>query len=232
MLSDLLTKHYPRFETIIPSTKKLITFRPILVKEEKKLLTIQEFGSEREKINCIVEVLEKCFDYRDIRSLTLVDIQYLFIQLRIKSIGSSVNPVLVCPYTNENINLQINLEEITITQSTNKSNTIELGKHLSIEMSEPTVNMLLGNKISLDESVFNMALSCMKTIYTPEESISCEDQSREDLESFLDKMTREDFSKIVDYFKNISRIEKTVAYKTSDGIEREITLKGIIDFFV
>jgi len=147
-LSNILTNHYPKFETKIPSTGIVVYFRPLLVKEEKKLLTIQEFGSLKEKLNCIKEVLESCFEIC-VNDLTLTDMQYLFIQLRIKSIDSVVEPIIICPETKEEFKININLEEIQVIESKNKSNTIELDSELSVIMKEPTVGLLLNNNISI-----------------------------------------------------------------------------------
>jgi len=231
-LKNILSKHYPKFETQIPSNKKSVFFRPLIVKEEKKLLTVQEFGTDKEKMNCIVEVLEECFNYPDIKKLTVTDIQYLFIKLRIVSIGNNVTPTLICPFTNENIKLNIDLDTIVVTPSKNKSNTIEISDKVSITLQEPTAEMILNNEISQEDSLLKTAISCIVEIETENEKILSKDQSTEELENFINAMTRKQFSKLVNYFENMSKIEKTIQYKTSDNTEREITLKGIPDFFV
>jgi len=231
-LKNILSKHYPKFETQIPSNKKSVFFRPLIVKEEKKLLTVQEFGTDKEKMNCIVEVLEECFNYPDIKKLTVTDIQYLFIKLRIVSIGNNVTPTLICPFTNENIKLNIDLDTIVVTPSKNKSNTIEISDKVSITLQEPTAEMILNHEISQEDSLLKTAISCIVEIETENEKILSKDQSTEELENFINAMTRKQFSKLVNYFENMSKIEKTIQYKTSDNTEREITLKGIPDFFV
>jgi len=231
-LKNILSKHYPKFETQIPSNKKSVFFRPLIVKEEKKLLTVQEFGTDKEKMNCIVEILEECFNYPDIKKLTITDIQYLFIKLRIVSIGNIVTPTLICPFTNENIKLNIDLDTIVVTPSKNKSNTIEISDKVSITLQEPTAEMILNDEISQEDSLLKTAISCIVEIDTENEKILSKDQSIEELENFINAMTRNQFSKLVDYFENMSKIEKTIQYKTSDNTEREITLKGIPDFFV
>jgi len=195
-------------------------------------LTVQEFGTDKEKMNCIVEVLEECFNYPDIKKLTVTDIQYLFIKLRIVSIGNNVTPTLICPFTNENIKLNIDLDTIVVTPSKNKSNTIEISDKVSITLQEPTAEMILNNEISQEDSLLKTAISCIVEIETENEKILSKDQSTEELENFINAMTRKQFSKLVNYFENMSKIEKTIQYKTSDNTEREITLKGIPDFFV
>jgi len=233
-LSNILTNHYPRFETKIPSTGIVVYFRPLLVKEEKKLLTIQEFGSLKEKLNCIKEVIESCFEMC-MNDLTLTDMQYLFIQLRIKSIDSIVEPIIICPETKEEFKTVINLEEIQVTESKNKSNTIELDSELSVIMKEPTIGLLLNNNnISIIEQkeLYKIALYCIETINTKAEMIKCKDLSTSDLEEFIDNLTKSQFGLIENYLINMSKIEKIVSYKTSDGKERSITLRGLDDFFV
>jgi len=232
-LSDLLLKSLPKFETTIPSLKTKVWFRPLLVREEKKLLQIGEFGSEKEKINCILEILESCYVYDKIRELTICDIQYLFIQLRIKSIGSMVSPILICPITSEKIKLHINLSEVAVIDSPNHSTNINLNG-IRLVMKYPTIQTILDNFDSenKEDDIYNLALSCIKEIHTTDEMIVCSTQPIKELEDFLDNMTKGQFDNIIFFFESMPKIEKTITYTTSDEILRSITIKGISDFFV
>lgn len=231
-LSNILLKHVPRYGLNIPSTKEQVWFRPLLVKEEKKLLQINEFGTQKEKINALVEVLESCFEYDKIRELTIVDIQYLFIQLRIKSIGSTVTPIFVCPTTQEKIKLHINLAEVEVTSDPTHTNIIEF-PNVQIRMKHPTISTMIDYDTlqTNDDEIYNLALSCIVEIQTIDELIDCSKHTKKELEEFLNTMTKEQFNKILSFFETMPKIEKSVTYTTSDNVSRTIILKGISDFF-
>lgn len=231
-LIDLIKNSYPKFITQIPSSKIKVSYRPLIVKEEKQLLTIQEFGSSNEKIKLIADLVQTCYENIDIKKLTITDLIFLFIQLRIKSIGNIVNTNLVCPFTKEIIPLEIDLESIEYTDSKNSSNIVELGPVLSIELEEPMTENLLKSDFIESEDILNIVIRSMVSINTNLEKIECKNQTREELESFLNALTKNQFSKLVYFFENVSKIEKKIKYTTSDGNERELTMKGILDFFV
>lgn len=232
-ITSILTKHCPKYETTIPSSGKKIWFRPFLVKEEKKLLIVQEFGTEKEIVKCMVEILESCFDSDIFASLPLFDVEYLFLQLRSKSISSIVSSTLVCPYTGENVKISINLDEIVLTTDKNHTKKLNLGNKIILNMNYPSVNMLLESDINMSsESIYKIALSCMETIHTQDESVYCKEQNKEELEEFLNNMSIEQFSKITQFFETIPKLEKIIEYKTSDLVDRTILLRGIKDFFV
>jgi len=231
-LVDLIKNSYPKFITQIPSSKIKVYYRPLIVKEEKQLLTIQEFGSSNEKIKLIADLVQTCYENIDIKKLTITDLIFLFIQLRIKSIGNIVNTNLVCPFTKEIIPLEIDLESIEYTESKNSSNIVELSPTLSIELEEPMAENLLKSDFIESEDILNIVIRSMVSINTNLEKIECKNQTREELESFLNALTKNQFSKLVHYFENVSKIEKKIKYTTSNGNERELTMKGILDFFV
>jgi len=232
-LTKLLTNHCPKFETEIPSTKQRIWYRPFLVKEEKKLLMVQEFGTEREIINCMVEILEDCYDSTIFRGLPLFDIEFLFVQLRINSIGSSVDTILTCPITQEKINLKIDLADIDVIYNEKHNKSIDIGNKIIINMKYPTVGSLLNStKRISEESIYDIALSCIESIQTETELIDCSTQSKNEVEDFLNHMSPAQFSKITEFFDTTPKLEKILNYTTSDGTTRMVTLKGIKDFFV
>ena len=141
-LCDILLNTLPRYETKIPSTKEEVWFRPLLVKEERLLLQISEFGTYKEKINCIIRILESCFEYENIKKLTIVDIQYLFIKLRIKSIGSNVSPYFICQETGEKIKLKIDLSDVEVTYDPRHVSLLEFS-NIKIKMKYPDINTIL-----------------------------------------------------------------------------------------
>lgn len=232
-LSSILTKHCPKFETKIPSTGKSVWFRPFLVKEEKNLLLVQEFGTEKEVLKCIIDILEACYDCDTLHKLPIFDIEYLFIKLRIKSIGEQLTTDMTCPYTQEVTNISINLNDIPVSFDETHTKKLDLGHNIILTMKYPSIDELLESDIqSSEETIYDIALRCMDTIQTDSEIIDCSMQSKSELEDFLNNMSPDQFSKITHFFETMPKIEKEIAYTTSDGISRTIVLRGVRDFFV
>lgn len=232
-LCDVLLNALPRYETKIPSTEEEVWFRPLLVKEERLLLQMSEFGTYKEKINCIVTILESCFEYKNIKKLTIVDIQYLFIKLRIKSIGSIVSPFFVCPETGEKVKLKIDLNDVEVIYDPRHLSMLNFS-NIKIKMKYPDINSILDYDTtkSNDDDVYNLAISCIDEIHTIDQKIEASSQSRSELEIFLDSMTKDQFDKVISFFETMPKIEKSVEYTTSDEVVRTIVLRGISDFFV
>lgn len=234
-LSSILKSNVPRYTIKQPSTKKNIEFRPFLVKEEKVLLQAQETsGDETSILIAIKGVIESCFDsISNAGNLPIFDIEYMFINLRAKSVGEMVNPSIVCPYTGEEVNISINLAAIEVKTHKNHTNKIELDKNILVTMSYPSINILADRKIDYDDplSFYDLIVDCIEEIETEEETIRTSELSRNEIQDFVDNMTKSQFDKVLDFFLTAPKLEHIVEYKTSDGETRKVVLSGLSDFF-
>jgi len=234
-LSSLLKSSVPRYTLKQPSTKKNIEFRPFLVKEEKVLLQAQETGGgETSMLVAIKGVIESCFDsISNAGHLPIFDIEYMFINLRAKSVGEVVNPTIVCPYTGEEVTLVINLNDIKVNTHKKHTNKIELKDNIIVTMSYPSINILADRKIDYDDplSFYDLIVDCITTIETDKETIKTSELSTDDVQQFVDNMTKDQFDKILDFFLTAPKLEHRTEYKTSDGEAREVVLSGLSDFF-
>jgi hypothetical protein len=234
MLSELLQSSLPKFSEVIPSSGKKISFRPFLVKEEKMLLMAQETGGEHGILFGIRDVVQACYEgIPDASKIPFFDLEYLFIKLRSKSVGEVAYPILICPVTGEQVKLDINLNDIKIKKTKNHSNKIKISDNILIGMKYPSVSLLIEHDINSENTkdFYEMAISCIDYIETNEEKIEAQKYNREEIKSFVDNMTKQQFDKIIEFFVTMPKIEEEVNYTTSDGITRSITLKGIKDFF-
>jgi len=233
-LSDILKSTTPKYHDIVPSTRKKIWYRPFLVKEEKILLIAQEMGGDGGIMKAVKEVVESCFEgLGDASKIPIFDLEYLFIKLRAKSVQEIAIPILICPVTSEEIQLKINLQEIKIVEDKNHSNKIKLSDDIVIGMKYPSISIFLENNIESMELMdfYELAINCIDYIETKEEKIDCSSIEKNELKQFVDNMTKQQFDKIIDFFATMPKLEKTVNYKTSDGENRSIVLRGIKDFF-
>jgi hypothetical protein len=233
-LSDILKSTTPKYHDIVPSTGKKIWYRPFLVKEEKILLIAQEMGGDGGIMKAVKEVVESCFEgLGDASKIPIFDLEYLFIKLRAKSVQEIAIPILICPVTSEEIQLKINLQEIKVVEDKKHSNKIKLSDDIVIGMKYPSISIFLENNIESMELMdfYELAINCIDYIETKEEKIDCSSIEKNELKEFVDNMTKQQFDKIIDFFATMPKLEKTVNYKTSDGEDRSIVLRGIKDFF-
>ena len=225
---EKLKNSIPRYVTKQPSTGINVTFRPFTVKEEKHLLMVKQTGEYKDFLSTITNIINNCFDLGvDAKKLPMFDIEYFFIKLRSKSIGEIVQPTIICPVTKEKINIMINLDEIEPVVS-NTNFQIKVSDEIIVNMRYPSIDFLIKNGT---EDLYETALSCIESIETKDYKIENSDISKTEFLEFIDLMTNEQFMKILDFIKNIPKIEKEIKYKTSDKVERKLKLKGIRDFF-
>ena len=218
----------PRYVTKQPSTGKNVTFRPFTVKEEKHLLMVKQTGEYKDFLSTITNIINSCFDLStDAKKLPIFDIEYFFLKLRSKSIGEIVQPIIVCPVTREKISLTLNLEEIEPVGNMSDFK-IKISDEILVNMRYPTIEFLIKNS---SEDLYETTLNCIESIETIDQRIENSDISKTEFLEFIDLMTNEQFMKVLNFLKNIPKLEKEIKYKTRDGVERSIKLKGIKDFF-
>jgi hypothetical protein len=219
----------PRYSIKQPSTQKLITFRPFTVKEEKMLLIGNQTGSTVDFLATLEQIIKNCFDFSgDVKKLPMFDVEYFFLKLRAKSVAEITTPTIVCPTTNEKIKLEINLDEVEPIFTPNHTKEIKLANNILVKMKYPCLGSLM-EKQNMDH--YDLIIDCIDQIQTPNDLIESSLVSRSVVEEFVDLLTKEQFLKLIDFIKSMPKIEYKTKYKTSDGVEREIVLKGIRDFF-
>lgn len=224
-----LKSNLPKYTLIQPSTGKKVKFRPFTVKEEKTLLMSKTTASYSESIEVLSDLIDVCFDVKgSSKNLPFFDAEYYFIMLRCKSVGEEVETTFICPETKEKIKKVINLEEIKPKYFDTHKNTFIVAPNLKVKMKYPTLNDILE-----DEKIdyYNLLITCIESIETSEEIIECKNYPTQKLEELVDLLTREQFNKLIDFFKTMPRIECAVNYETQDGEKRQIIIKGIRDFF-
>jgi hypothetical protein len=219
----------PKYTIEQPSTRKKVTFRPFTVKEEKNLQIANQTGSYEDFLVTLSDVINNCFGIDvDSKSFPIFDIEYFFINLRAKSIGELIEPTIICPETKENIKIKINLEEIKPVYDLSHKNKIDIGSNILVTMKHPSLDYILNNS---DVDYYDMLIDCIVSIETIDEIFNSVDVSRDTIKEFVESLTSKQFKNLIDFFKTMPKIEKEINYKTSDGIERKITLKGLRDFF-
>lgn len=223
-----------KFTTQIPSTKEEIEFRPFLVKEEKILMIAQESEDEKQIMSAMKDIVNACtFGKVDADNCTMYDIEYLFLQLRMKSIGETTTLNLKCEKCGEFTEVEIDLNDVKVVWPDEEvSNTIKLTDDIGLVLKPLTLKA--AQKVSgSSEEIFNQALiQSIESIYDADNIYSGSDVSEKELIEFVDSMSHSQLEEIQSYLNNQPIVKHTVEFKCKhDGHVNKIELKGIQSFF-
>lgn len=229
----LPTLEVPSYQLVLPSTKKKIKFRPFLVKEYKILLTSLEADTE-EITRVVTELVDSCtFKQLDINKLAHFDIEYIFLQIRAKSIGELTNLVMNCECGNK-LYFDIDLTKIKVENSDTLNNKINIDSNVGIVLRYPKFEEYVNLYDNLNtNNVFEKIASCIEAVYTDEEYLEKDSFSNEELLEFLSSFTKEQFDKLEEFFKKMPKVVQEVTQKcTTCEKENYIRLEGLENFFV
>jgi len=223
----------PTFELTLPSTGSKITFRPFLVKEHKILLTMSEADNE-EVARIIRELVDVCtFKKLNIKELPHFDIEYVFLYLRAKSISETVEVVVNCE-CGEKINTSFNIEDVKVVKPENHSNKIMINNEIGIELRYPNIEDVVDVFNTNDnQKVIDLVIKSIKGIYNQEDYWEAIDQTKEELEEFVYSLTKEQFSKLEQFFVTSPKIVQTIECNCPKCGKHNVSrLEGLQNFFV
>ena len=229
----------PVYEAILPSTEKVIKYRPFLVKEEKLLFTAQESGEEA-VLPAVKQIIKNCVQGElDIDNMPLFDIEYLFLRLRAKSVGEEVTLGLKpwgCPQNNGELcefttEVSVNLEEIKCVKNEKHSSKIMIDDNIGIMMKYPDISQL-NIKGSENEMGLKVIKKCINMIFTEEETHERDSFTDKELDEFIDSLNTKQMEQIKNFFDTMPVLKHTVKYtcKTCNE-EKETTIQGLQSFF-
>lgn len=221
----------PKYELKIPSTGKKVKFRPYLVKEEKILLMAAETKDPSQMIDAIIDTIQACVQSSlDIKALTTFDLEYLFVQLRAKSVGENASLKIKCQACEHENDYSVNLEDIKCELKTKKK-TIELTDTITVEMKYPSYVDLKENGDE-EETALNILMNSIAAVYTEDERIDIADEPKESVENFINSMTRDQFQKVSEFLTEIPKVEYDIDFNCEKcGEHTHLELRGIQDFF-
>lgn len=224
----------PTFELTLPSTGKKIKYRPFLVKEHKILLTMVEADAS-EIARIITELVDICtFQKLDINTLPYFDIEYIFLQLRAKSISEAVDITVTCDQCGTKTETVFSIDNIQVQKVQGHSNKINLTDEYGIELQYPFINDVLEIYASKDTSkIVDLIIRCIKGVYDNDNYWEAKDQTREEIEEFVYSLTKQQFDKIEQFFVTAPKVVQPIEVKCSGcGAEIKTRLEGLKNFFV
>ena len=229
----------PTYELEIPSTKKKIRYRPFLVKEEKILIIAMESQSDTQIANAVKDVLSTCILTKGVKvdTLSTFDIEYLFLNIRGKSVGEDVEVMVTCPDDNKTkVPVRVNLDDIQIITSKEHSRDIKLDDQLMMRMKYPSINEFIKSNFTTNEikpeDTFDLIISCIEQVYNEEESWSTSDCTKEEMNDFLDQLNSNQFKEIEKFFETMPKLSHTIKVKNpKTNVENSIKMEGLSAFF-
>ena len=229
----------PLFSLTIPSTEKLVQYRPFLIKEEKALMIAQQSEDPRVMMNTLKQVIEGCVKGGiDANSLATFDIEYIFTQMRAKSVGEVIDLNLKCDVCTDEkavAPVRIDLTELKVIKPEGHSTKIKLFDNVGVILKYPSLETILkfetANTGNIDQ-LFDIVVECIDCIYNDEEVFYAKDQTKNDLIDFLNNLTSDQFVKIQTFFETMPKLKKEIDYSCPVcGKEHNKVLEGISSFF-
>ena len=223
----------PRYECTLASQDAKIQYRPFLVKEEKILLMAMESKDNNQIINATKEVIKACtYNEIDVDSLPMFDIEYLFLKIRAKSVGSKLTVSLICPDDKETrSDVDLDLDDIEVQIDEQHTNMIQINDDIELVMQYPILEDMKSLQNSSTLELFKIINKCVKEVRHGENIYSGPDMTEKDLNDFFESMNAEQFDKVNQFFDTMPRLRhivKIVNPKTK--VESEVLLEGLESF--
>ena len=225
----------PSHELTIPSTGQKINFRPYLVKEEKILLLAFESNDNKTAMKAMVDTILACIsEPLDPSKLATFDIEYMFTQIRSKSVGESAKVNVKCEECDTENEIAVDLGTAEVEMPEDIVKKVEITEEVSVELKFPSYEVLYDMKEGLTETAmtYDIVNSCIDAVVTEDERIDVADVGKEELNTFIESMNGEQFKRITDFVQQMPILRKNIQFKCKNcGHENDRDLQGITDFF-
>ena len=228
----------PTYELAVPSTDEKIKYRPFLVKEEKILLIAMEAQEQSGILNAVKDIVKSCtFDKFDVNRAPIFDIEYIFLNIRAKSVGEVSTVNLRCPDDNETfVQTDIDLTKVDVQLTKGHTNKIELTDEMGMIMTYPTLDSFTDSTTVINASnMLDVIASCVAQIYDKkgEDVYDAKDSTKQEIVDFIESLNSKQFKEIQNFFDTSPKLTHTVTIENpKTKVKSDITLTGLNDFFV
>ena len=230
----------PTYELTLPSNKKKVKYRPFLVREEKILVLALESEDQKQITDAIIQIIGDCLITKniDVTKLPTFDIEYLFLNVRSKSVGETVEVNVTCPDDGKTkVETSINIDDIKIQKTKGHTNKVKLDDTLMMEMKYPSLDQFIKSNFDFTEEVnmdqsFDLIASCIDKIYNEEEVWSTADCTKKEVKEFLEQMNSMQFKEIEKFFETMPKLSHSVTFTNpKTKVESTVVLEGLSSFF-
>lgn len=226
----------PSYTCKLPSTGQTVKYRPFLVKEEKLLFLAMESGEQEDMMDAVKKIISDCTDIKKVDSMSTFDIEYIFLQIRTRSVGETVEVNVTCPDDNETVvKASIPLDEITVKIDPKHKREIKLDDETILTMGYPSLDMFVKmnftGESSLDQ-VFELASACAESIADKNQVYPCKDYSKTEMVEFFEGMNSKQFGMVQEFFDTMPKLSYEVkVMNPNTKKENTILLEGLASFF-
>ena len=229
----------PTYELVLPSSGRKIKYRPFLVKEEKILIIALESQDQKQIANAIKSILSACILTRGTKvdKLSTFDIEYLFLNVRGKSVGEQIEVMVTCPDDGKTqVPTSINIDSIKVEKSDDHKTDIKLDDTYTLRMRYPSLNEFIKTNFTATDmkvdDTFELIASCIDQVYSEEESWTQNDCTKKELTEFLEQLNSSQFKEIEQFFDTMPKLShKVKVINPNTNVESEIVLEGLQSFF-
>ncbi len=229
----------PTYELSLPSNGKKIKYRPFLVREEKILIMALETENQKQITDAVVQILDACIMTRGVKIQTLAtfDIEYIFLNVRSKSVGETINVNIICPDDEKtSVEVPIDLESIKVKKDKSHTNIVKIDDNLSLKLKYPSMEQFIENNFeSTDETIKNtmkLITSSIDIIFSEEESWNASESTPKELEEFIEQLNSKQFQTIEKFFDTMPKLSHRVKVTNpKTNVESTVILEGLAAFF-
>ena len=228
----------PSFELTLPSNKKKVKYRPFLVKEEKILILAIENGGMKEITMAIKDVLKNCILTKGIKidELPTFDIEYLFLNIRARSIGESIDLVITCPDDGKTkVNTKIYIDEVEVKKNKDHTQDIKIDDTYTLRLKYPSLDQFVDENFNFEQETdnsFSLVASCVEMIFSKEEAWEGKDSTHEELVGFLEQLNSSQFKEIQKFFETMPKLSHDIEVENPvTKVKSTVTLEGLASFF-
>jgi len=224
---------------VLPSSNKKIKYRPFLVKEEKVLIIALESQDQKQIANAVKSIIKSCILSRGIKveKLSTFDIEYLFLNIRGKSVGEDIEVMVTCPDDGKTqVPMSINIDSIQVKKSDEHNPDIKLDEQFTLRMRYPSLSEFIKSNFTMEDmkvdDTFELIASCVDQVYSEEESWTQEDCTKKELVDFIEQLNSSQFKQIEKFFDTMPKLShKVKVTNPNTKVESEIVLEGLQNFF-
>ena len=230
----------PTYELVLPSSNRKVKYRPFLVREEKLLIIALESEDLKQITTAVIDVLNSCILTKGIKveKMATFDIEYLFLNVRAKSVGEQVEVNVICPDDGETtVQMPIDIDAIKVQKNKEHTDIVKLDDDISLKLKYPSLTEFISSNFDADatndvDTTMHMITSCIDIIYNAEESWKASDSTPKELEDFVEQLNTKQFKDIENFFNTMPKLSHKINVKNpKTEVESEVVLEGLASFF-
>ena len=225
----------PNYRLTLPSTGEKIQYRPFLVKEQKLLMMAQESEEDQQILDAVTSLVKTCtFDKVDANDSPMFDIEYIFLQIRGKSVGEKVQLQLICPDDKETtVDTEIDINDISVQMIDEHTNEVQITDTVKLFLKYPVLKDMKGlmNNTSEMEQIFSVLTKCVHDIHFGEQIFSRIDINEKDINEFIDQLTTDQFEGISNFFDTMPKLRHVISVTNpKTNVKSEVVVEGLASF--